>query len=417
MSGFSGFNPMSGFGQQNDGFEPTITYEPSNKFNEARKLKKAATNIAEWFEKKKTEAKQRVEAIQTQLNTQQPGDVFSILKQDHRKYSDYDFFEWVVLYCEVKDTLIQLGKICFVDRKDDIIQNHGIIKNHFYSPVFIKCVNFLFPEFDDLLRTVLSKGYPGRDFYPSPLLMFERIIENINENYPLFGDNVKEEELTKYGVSFSLLPEFKKSIVSLMLNKAHEIRKKTILKMFNGFDKPTSIVSFWVKHGFFPQFHINKNANQDMFNVASLVASINETLQHNLTHDTLDVDIGSIFKYALLIKLNTHYQMVSDWTTRTLITPQFSSPSISRIGIERTQRYINTAWKFFDNETDKIQDYKERLYAYDDYFWNIEKKTYDIARGLSPEERKAKQLGGSKTKRQRKERQRKQKSKRKKTNS
>jgi hypothetical protein len=53
MSGFSGFNPMSGFGQQNDGFEPTITYEPSNKFNEARKLKKAATKIDEWFEKKK----------------------------------------------------------------------------------------------------------------------------------------------------------------------------------------------------------------------------------------------------------------------------------------------------------------------------------------------------------------------------
>jgi hypothetical protein len=362
-----------------------------------------------------------VQAIRTQLNTQQPGDTLSFLKQEHHKYSDYDFFEWVVLYCEVKDTLIQLGKICFVDRKDDIIQTHGIIKNHFYSPVFIKCVNFLFPEFDELLRTVLSKGYPGRDyFYPSPLLMFERIIENINEGYPLFGDYVKEEELTKYGVS--LFPDFQETIGSLMLNKAHEIRKKTILKMFNGFDKPTSIVSFWVQHGFSPQFEINRNANKDMFNVASLVASINETLEHGFTRDTLDVDIGSIFKYALLIKLNTHYQMVSDWTTSTLITPQFSRPLLSRVEMERNQRYINTAWKFFDNETDKIQDYKERLYAYDDYFWNIEKKTYDIARGLSPEERKAKQLGGSKTKRQRKERQRKerqrkQKSKRKKTNS
>ena len=379
-------------------------------FTAATGIDKAASKITNWFENKKTEANKRVDAIIILLNTLQPGDTFSILKSPSCQYRDYDFFKWVVLYCEVKDTIIQLGRQCFVDSKDDIMQNRGIVKNNGYSSVFINCVNSLFPQFDVLLRTVLSKGYPGRDLYPSPLLMFEHIIENINATYPLFGDYMDDrDKLTKYGVLSS--PIHQESIGSLILQEAHKISVIIRTQMYKDFNNPNSIVSCWVQHVFVPQFSLNQDTNKDMLKVANFVAAINASLEDNTTNknDKLDVDIRSILKYALLIKLNSHYQTVSDWTAKTLITQKK----------ERSQRTINTAWMFYQGEDDKINDLKRRLGAYDDYFYRIEEIRYGSAYGPKPDFNGGNGVGGSKTKRQRKQRhikqrQRKQKSKRKK---
>jgi hypothetical protein len=370
------------------GFATEPVFKPSSKFDIARKQKNGADNLTKWFEDNKTEASKMVMAIKTQGN--------------NGNFEDYDFFKWVVFYCEVKDTIIQLGGQCIVDRPNDIdiMQNRGIVKNNIYSNVFMSFVRSLFPQFNDLLSLVLSKGYPGRDLYPSPLLMFEDIIDN--HTHPLFGDYIEGEKLGNYGVLSP--PKFQNSTYQLIVTKAGEISEYIRNTMFKVNDTPNSSVSYWVQHIFVPQYALNQNTNKDIPKVAKFVAEINEN------QDTLNKDIISIFKYALLIELNSHYQNVSDWTTQTLITPQFSSQNIQRT--ERTQRHIDTAWKFYSEETDKIKDFKERLYAYDDYFWNIEFKRYGSPNGPSPQDRARNRggngVGGSKTKRQRKQRQRKQ---------
>ena len=89
------------------GFEPKIVFEPSSKFYNAIFQKK----FNDWFSKnQKTEASKLVDEIKAKLNRQsQSGFEFSTLNQ-YSQYTDYDFFEWVVWYCKVKDGLINIQR-------------------------------------------------------------------------------------------------------------------------------------------------------------------------------------------------------------------------------------------------------------------------------------------------------------------
>ena len=80
-----------------------------------------------------------------------------------------------------KDDLIKLGKQCFIDRIKDIKLNHGIVKDEGLSSLFIYVVEAIFPKpFKDMLQKILSQDFPGRNLYPSPLLMYQDIFGNLD---------------------------------------------------------------------------------------------------------------------------------------------------------------------------------------------------------------------------------------------
>lgn len=413
-----------------------------------------SAKLTRWFEDKKKEAYERVDVIKDQLKNLQekPGHVFSILNQNHSNYQDYDFFKWVVLYCEVKDFTIQLGRQCFVDKTEEIMQNRGIVKNNGYSHVFIDCVKTLFPQlFENMSAYILSKEYPGRGLYPSPLLMFEDIISNWTDRMKpptLFGDKVSSEQLSSlYGYDKQKLSPFvvdtyqylhgDPSVYKLIYGAASEyyfddiISKMYRLSMIPRRDgdaprlepngalmesinktnyitsvdneetrrEPISIVSF-LRH---PSVDFNINNNVDNFVV--YVSNANTII--------LD-DIRYILSCAILIQLNTHYQYVSDWTPGIQMLQGWSEKTFPR--------KIDTAWKFYDIlgspeiKKSETNDLKLRLKAYHDNLDKIVKKkeAKDYNKYLENRKKYPKPAGGSKTKKQKKQRQRKQKSKRKK---
>jgi hypothetical protein len=424
------------------GFEPQTVFKPSSKFDNPKRKK----NAIDWFKNQITEATERVEVIKTQLNNlpEQPGDAFSILKNFHNNYTDYDFFKWVVLYCEVKDSLIQLGSQCFVDTKEEIMQNRGIVKNNGYSSVFIDCVNFLFPRlFENMSTDILSRGHPGRNLYPSPLLMFTDIISNWTDRMELptlFGDEISSEALSSlYGYTKSskklssldgytkvtpvfVIPPVYKSIDELVSKYYFDdiISKMYGLYITPRFEGDPEVIINNTNYNKI-RYEYNENTQRDPINIVSFLrrSDVNFNIDNNVNNFVVDVynvktdisdDIRYILSCAILIQLNSHYQKVINWNINLQMVPNWS--------VKTYPRKINTAWTFPDfpdtgspeikkSYTDdlnrRLMQYHENL----DIIFNDKEKKENRKNYHKP-------AGGSKTKKQKKQRQRKQKSKRKK---
>jgi len=357
------------------GFEPQTVFKPSSKFDNARHQKYAN----DWFKNQIIKASERVDEIKAELNNlpEQPGDAFSILKNFHNNYTDYDFFKWVVLYCEAKDSLIQLGKQCFVVTKEEIMQNHGIVKNNGYSSVFIQ----------------LSSLYGYRKvtsvFDISPV--YNSIDELVSKYY---FDDIISKMYRLY-----ITPRFEGHVPEVINNTNYN--KITYEYNENTQREPISIVSFLRRHDV--KIDINNNVNNFVVDVYNVKTNISN-------------DIRYILSCAILIQLNSHYQKVINWTTGLQMVPNWS--------VDTYPRKIDTAWTFPDfpdTGSPKIKksytdDLDRRLMQYHENLDNNIKGREEKNFNEYQENRKnyPKRDGGSKTKKQKKQRQRKQKSKRKK---